>query len=81
MAVYVKMIKEFEDEESVIYLFGPNEEIQGKLEFNKRSKKFNLLKAIEDEEVNKKPYVRWAAEQIVRCYRDGAFPNETSVER
>lgn len=81
MAIYVTMSKEYEDEEKVAYSFGPNEEIQGKIEFNKLTKKYQLLEAIEDEETNRKPYARWAAEQIALCYKKGVFPDKTSVER
>ena len=37
MAVYVKMIKKFDDEKRVVYQFGPNEKQMGEIEFDKRS--------------------------------------------
>lgn len=36
MAVYVKMIKKFDDERKVIYKFGPNENLMGKLSLTKQ---------------------------------------------
>ena len=35
MAVYVKMIKKFDDEKRVVYQFGPNEKQMGEIEFDK----------------------------------------------
>lgn len=43
MAVYVKMIKKFDDEGKVIYKFGPNENLMGEIEFDKAKKVFNVL--------------------------------------
>ena len=44
MAVYVKMIKKFDDEKRVVYQFGPNEKQMGEIEFDKEKKIFNILK-------------------------------------
>ena len=38
MAVYVKMIKKFDDEKRVVYQFGPNEKQMGEIEFDKEKK-------------------------------------------
>ena len=38
MAVYVKMIKMFDDENRVIYQFGPNENQMGEIGFDKEKK-------------------------------------------
>jgi len=35
MAVYMKMIKKFDDDRKVIYQFGPNENQMGEIEFDK----------------------------------------------
>ena len=43
MAVYVKMIKKFDDEKRVVYQFGPNEKQMGEIEFDKEKKIFNIL--------------------------------------
>ncbi len=32
------LLKEYEDEEKVVYRFGPNEEQMGKIELNKKTK-------------------------------------------
>lgn len=38
MAVYMKMIKKFDDDRKVIYQFGPNENQMGEIEFDKEKK-------------------------------------------
>ena len=43
MAVYVKMIKKFDDEKRVVYQFGPNEKQMGEIEFDKEKKIFNIF--------------------------------------
>ncbi len=36
MAVYIIMLKEYEDEERVVYNYGPSEEAMGKIEYDKK---------------------------------------------
>ena len=48
MAVYVKMIKMFDDEKRVIYRFGPNENQMGEIEFDKEERSFSVLKHVND---------------------------------
>ncbi|WP_256975210.1 MULTISPECIES: hypothetical protein [Paenibacillus] len=40
MASFVLLLKDYEDDEKVIYYFGPNEHVMGKIELNKRRKPF-----------------------------------------
>lgn len=40
MASFVLLLKDYEDEEKVIYHFGPNEQIMGKIEQIKRMKRY-----------------------------------------
>lgn len=47
MAVFVLMLKEFEDEDRVVYLYGPNENSMGKIEYDKRKKVINQLSSID----------------------------------
>jgi len=83
MAVYVKMIKLFDDEKRVIYQFGPNENQMGEIEFDKEKRNFNILKHIEDSKISKQAYENWATEQIIKIMfrNNGQFPDVTSVEK
>lgn len=83
MAAYVKMIKIFDDQRKVIYQFGPNEDQMGEIEFNKKTKKFRVLKQVNDKIHSNQTYARWASQQIIKImYRNnGEFPDVTSVEK
>lgn len=52
MAVYVKMIKKFDDEKRVVYQFGPNEKQMGEIEFDKEKKIFNILNQVNDSRIS-----------------------------
>lgn len=41
MALYVLLLKEYEDDESVVYKFGPIENPMGKMKLNKITRKFS----------------------------------------
>ena len=73
MAVYVKMIKKFDDEKRVVYQFGPNEKQMGEIEFDK----------VNDSRISNQAYENWASEQILKIMfrNDGQFPDVTSVEK
>lgn len=83
MAVYVKMIKVFDDEKKVIYQFGPNENQMGEIEFDKEIKSFSILKRVNDSKISNQAYENWASEQIVKIMfrNNGQFPDVTSVEK
>ena len=83
MAVYVKMIKMFDDEKRVIYQFGPNENHMGEIEFNKEEKSFSVLKHVNDLNISNQAYENWASEQIIKIMfrNNGQFPDITSVEK
>lgn len=83
MAVYVKMIKKYDDEKKVTYRFGPNEELMGEIEFDKEKKKFNVLNHVNDPRISNQAYENWATEQITKIMfrNNGQFPNVTSVEK
>ena len=65
MAVYVKMIKKFDDEKRVVYQFGPNEKQMGEIEFDKEKKIFNILNQVNDSRISNQAYENWASEQIL----------------
>ena len=83
MAVYVKMIKMFDDEKRVIYQFGPNENQMGKIEFDKEIKSFSILKHVNDYKISNQAYENWASEQIIKIMfgNNGQFPDITSIEK
>jgi len=82
MAVYVLLLKEYEDEEKVIYKYGPNEEITGKIEYNKKSNKLIEIEPIVKEGISNDFYVKRAAQKlaVISVREDGVFPEKTSIE-
>ena len=80
---YVKMIKKEDDDKSVIYRFGPNENQMGEIEFNKEKKLFNVLKKVDDSKISNLSYETWVMEHSIKMdYRNnGTFPDATSVEK
>ena len=83
MAVYIKMIKKYDDDKKVVYRFGPNERLMGEIEFDKEEKIFNILEQVNDSRISNQSYENWEMEQIIKImYRDnGQFPDVTSVEK
>ena len=83
MAVYIKMIKKYDDDKKVVYRFGPKERLMGEIEFDKEEKIFNILEQVNDSRISNQSYENWAMEQIIKImYRDnGQFPDVTSVEK
>ena len=83
MAVYIKMIKKYDDDKKVVYRFGPNERLMGEIGFDKEEKIFNILEQVNDSRISNQSYENWAMEQIIKImYRDnGQFPDVTSVEK
>lgn len=82
MAVYVLLLKEYEDEEKVIYKYGPNEEITGKIEYNKKSNKLFEIEPIIKEGISNDFYVKRAAQKlaVISVRADSVFPERTTVE-
>ena len=83
MAVYMKMIKKFDDDRKVIYQFGPNENQMGEIEFDKEKKIFNIFKQVNDLRISNQAYENWASEQIIKVMfrNNGRFPEVASVEK
>lgn len=83
MAAYVFMKKLMDNENNVVYQFGPNENSKGKIQFNKLTKKFTIIEEVEPGTVSSASYERWAAEKIMRIVilGKGDFPDITSVEK
>ena len=83
MAVYMLMLKLEDDEEKVVYKFGPNENQLGIIEYNKLAKKFTIRESVNDCILSNEAYEKWAAEKIAKLmYKEGGiFPTRTSVEK
>ena len=83
MAVYVLMIKLEENEQKVVYKFGPNEKYMGIIEFNKITDTFNVLQNVDDGIISNKAYEQWAAGKIAKkMYKEnGQFPETMAVEK
>ncbi|MDQ0233428.1 hypothetical protein [Metabacillus malikii] len=81
MASYVLLLKEYEDDETVVYKFGPNEEIMGKIELNKVTRKFSELESL-PEHLSTRFYFNRAAQRLAVCLvrEDCIFPEKTTFE-
>lgn len=82
MAVYVLLIKEYENENKVIYKYGPNEDKTGKIEYNKKSNKFVALESIKDENISDEFFFKRAAQKlaVIIVREKGIFPERTTIE-
>ncbi|MEW4284566.1 hypothetical protein [Priestia koreensis] len=82
MGAYVLLLKEYENDEIVIYSFGPNENMMGKIQLNKVSKKFSELEPIAHPNIPAKFYYDRASRRLAVCLlREGRnFPERTAFE-
>lgn len=82
MAVFVLLIKEYEDDGKVVYKYGPNEDVTGKIEYNKIDRAFKEIEAIEQEGVSNEFFINLAAQRISRIVvrEKGIFPERTTIE-
>lgn len=82
MASYVLLLKEYEDEETVVYKFGPNENVMGKIRLDKISRNFLELEGIPDPNISSKFYFDRAAQKLAICLvpEGGNFPDRTTFE-
>lgn len=82
LASYVLLLKEYENNETVVYKFGPNEEVMGKIELNKVTRKFSELESSPDQNIPSKFYFDRAAQKLAVCLvrEGGVFPEKTAFE-
>jgi hypothetical protein len=82
MASFVLLLKEFEDENTVIYRFGPNEAQMGKIELNKKKETINEVESIKNANHESKFYFDRAAQRLARCFykEKGIFPDKMTFE-
>ncbi|MEF3356112.1 hypothetical protein PV403_23670 [Paenibacillus sp. GYB006] len=82
MAVFVLMLKEFEDEDRVVYLYGPNENSMGKIEYDKRKKVINQLSSIDSIEFADEFFFKRAGQRLARMIikENYNFVDRTTIE-
>lgn len=80
MASYVLL--EYEDDETVVYKFGPNEKIMGKIKLNKITRKLSELESLLDQNIPSKFYFDRAAQRLAVCLvrEEGVFPEKAAFE-
>ncbi|MEC2077039.1 hypothetical protein [Metabacillus fastidiosus] len=66
MAVFVLMLKEFEDEDRVVYLYGPNENSMGRIEYHKKNRVINQLSPIDSQEFTDDFFFKRAGRRLSR---------------
>ncbi len=82
LASYVLLLKEYEDDENVVYKFGPNEEMMGKIELNKVTKKVLELESLPEQNIASTFYFDRAAQRLAVCLirEGGLFPEKAAFE-
>jgi hypothetical protein len=78
MAFYILIQKETEDDENIIYSFGPNENCLGYLALNKVSGKSEQKKAVPVD--NPDAFFVRAASKLYKHWQSGQIPEKTSWE-
>lgn len=81
MGSFVLLLKEFEDEKTVVYKFGPSEEVMEKILLNKITQKFSKVESLPDS-YNTTFYFDRAAQKLAICLvrEGGIFPERTTFE-
>lgn len=82
LASYVLLLKEYEDADTVVYKFGPDEKSMGKIELNKITRKFSQLESLPDQNIPTAFYFDRAAQRLAVCLvrEGGNFPDKTAFE-
>lgn len=76
MAFYVLLLKESEDDEKVIYRFGPNEEKLGRLKLNKNNGEVKEIEPVPIDNIS--GLFPRAAAKLYQHWREGNFPDKSS---
>lgn len=77
MATYVLMLREYEDNEKVIFKFGPNESTMGKVAINKITKEYSEIEPVPGTE--NKFYYNCTVSKLLRYLMDNdgkGFPEK-----
>jgi hypothetical protein len=82
MAVFVIMLKDYEDEERVVYCYGPNEETMGKIEYDKKNGVINQLFPIDSDNYPDDFFFKRAGRRLARMIikENNNFVERTTIE-
>ncbi|MCM3128055.1 MULTISPECIES: hypothetical protein [unclassified Paenibacillus] len=82
MAVFVIMLKDYEDEERVVYRYGPNEETMGKIEYHKKNDVINQLTSIDSDNYSDEFFFKRAGRRLARMIikENRNFVDRTTIE-
>ncbi|MCV9952176.1 hypothetical protein [Paenibacillus sp. BT-177] len=82
MAVYIFMLKEYEDEERVVYNYGPSEEIMGKIEYDKKNVVINQIAPIVSDNYADEFFFKRAGRRLAKMIikENGSFVEKTTIE-
>jgi len=82
MAVYIIMVKEYEDEERVVYNYGPSEDVMGKIEYDKKNEVINQISPIVSENYADEFFFKRAGRRLARMIikEKGNFVEKTTIE-
>ncbi|MEK3974672.1 MULTISPECIES: hypothetical protein [unclassified Psychrobacillus] len=82
MAVFILMLKEFEDEERVVYQYGPNEDLMGRIEYDKKNEVINQLSQIDSQEFADEFFFKRAGRRLSRMIikENQNFVDRTTIE-
>ncbi len=82
MAVFVLMIKEFEDEDRVVYFYGPNENTMGRIEYDKKHEVINQISPIDSNCFADDFFFKRAGRRLSRMVirENHSFVDRTTIE-
>lgn len=80
MSIYVLLIKDYEDSKKVIYKYGPNEGLTGKIKYNKNENTISKVEPIIKKGMSDDFFFQIAAKKIVAMSKKGRFLEKTSIE-
>ncbi|NPC91552.1 hypothetical protein HOO54_04645 [Bacillus sp. WMMC1349] len=82
MAVFIIMLKKFEDEQRVIYCYGPNEDIMGQIEYDKKNGVIHQLSPIDSEHYKDDFFFKRAGRRLARMImnENNNFVERTTIE-
>ncbi|MGE5417102.1 MAG: hypothetical protein ACM3UZ_10260 [Acidobacteriota bacterium] len=76
MATYVLLIKDFEDDEKVVYRFGPDKERMGKIQLNKSDGEYLEIEPVPETDTTF--YFNRAVSKLLKHLKSGeGFPDRT----
>lgn len=76
MAFYVLLLKEHEDDQYVVYKFGPHEEALGRLRLDKATGVVDEIDPVTT--INPQAFFNRAAVKVRQHWRTGNFPDRSS---